>query len=264
MSAVLNEAGRQGNKPADHGGLATTHCSAASRIAYCEKLIAATAPFIHWPAPAQRELAKTASIDRYPRGAVLTRRSQPLKALLLIAEGSVDCRISGSHGKQFVMEHALRGWAFGLIPLLDGDDLPHDLVAADDVTVVRLPFSVIHQQLEHLPALWASVATEIARRYRNQLSVTAHQTFDAPHLRLARILLALARDHGQWGDVGVQVQVRLSQELLGSSLGMSRQAAIPHLRNLIDRGLIDWSYGRATVLDLPGLQALVDSEGVKV
>lgn len=250
--------GRSGHGRANEPDGATS----STTVDRCRQVIASTAPFDAWPAEAQRKLALASSIVHFPRGATLATRGRSMRSLLLIAEGSADSRLTAYNGKQFTIVTALKGWVFGLIPLLDGQDLPHDLVAAEDVTVVKLPMTVVQAVLQQSPVLWASVAAELARRFRNLHAITWKNHFDPPHVLLARALLALVDTHGQPETDGVKIRVRLSQETVGSLLGVSRQSATQYVGDLVDRGLITWRYGQATVLDVAALRNLVQREGV--
>jgi CRP-like cAMP-binding protein len=57
-------------------------------------------------------------------------------------------------------------------------------------------------------------------------------------------------------DSGLTLDFHLSQERLADMLGISRQWATKVVRELAQAGLVQWRYGRVTVLDVQALRAL--------
>jgi hypothetical protein len=81
--------------------------------------------------------------------------------------------------------------------------------------------------------------------------------FDAPLVRAASLLLGMMAQSGKGTEPGPAViELRLSQERLAELLGTSRQWATALVRELSKAGLVEWRYGRATVLDVQSLRSL--------
>jgi CRP-like cAMP-binding protein len=181
---------------------------------------------------------------------------EPLRSALLIASGDVEVSFSSAEGRQFTYALGVSGAIFGLLPLLDGQGMPHDLNALDAVTAVAIPFGAIRAELAARPALWESLALDMAWRFRNLFNIVHGHVLDAAPVRLANVLLRLAHTEGQAVPEGVAIRVRLSQARLGELVGVTRQTAMQLVHDLEARGLLTWRYGRAVVRDLQGLQAL--------
>jgi CRP/FNR family transcriptional regulator, cyclic AMP receptor protein len=108
--------------------------------------------------------------------------------------------------------------------------------------------------------LWESIAVEATRRSRAFLSQWYQSVFDAPLVRAASLLLGLVAQTGKdSGDEPVAIALRLSQERLAEMLGISRQWATALVRELTDAGIVEWRYGRVTVLDVEALRVLAAS-----
>ena len=142
----------------------------------------------------------------------------------------------------------------GLTSLVDGLPTPHDLVAAGQVTVLRIPHAAIRAELACMPSLWESIAVEATRRGRRFNTQMQQFVFDAPLVRAASLLLGLLPKNSTDGKV--VIDLRLPQERLAELLGTSRQWATTLVRELTHAGLIEWRYGRVTVLDVPALRTL--------
>jgi len=213
-------------------------------------------PIDTWPADALHRLASASRVRRYRRGARLVSGGEPLQAALLIASGDVEVSFSSADGRQFTYALGASGAIFGLLPLLDGQGMPHDLNALEAVTAVAIPFSAIRAELAAQPALWESLAHDMAWRFRNLFNIVHGHVLDPAPVRLANVLVRLAQTEGQAVPEGVAIRVRLSQARLGELAGVTRQTAMQLVHDLEARGLLVWRYGRAVVRDLQGLRAL--------
>jgi CRP-like cAMP-binding protein len=251
MSTVLNRIPR-----------APAPAATARDAELCVRAIFSAKPIDIWPAEALRRLAAASRVRRYRRGARLVSGGEPLQAALLIASGDVEVSISSAEGRQFTYALGASGAIFGLLPLLDGRGMPHDLNALDAVTAVTIPFSAIRAELAARPALWESLALDMAWRFRNLFNIVHGHVLDPAPVRLANVLLRLAQTEGQAVPDGVAIRVRLSQARLGELVGVTRQTAMQLVHDLEARGLLAWRYGRAVVRDLPGLQALGSNQSV--
>jgi len=220
------------------------------------RAIAVAKPIDEWPAEAQRRLAAASRLRRFRRGSRIISEGEPMDAVLLIAQGNVEVSISGPDGRRFTYALGWQGAIFGMLALFDGRGMPHDLNALDDVIVVVIPFAALREELAAAPALWKPVAYDMAWRFRNMFDMVNGNALDALPVRLAKALLRLARTEGEPGPHGVVIKLRLTQEQLGELIGVTRQTAMQQVHDLVEHGLIAWRYGRATLLDVAGLQAL--------
>jgi CRP-like cAMP-binding protein len=74
---------------------------------------------------------------------------------------------------------------------------------------------------------------------------------------MAALLVGLAGKAAQGRDAGpVTIDMRLSQELLAEMLAVSRQWAAQLIQEMVKEGLVQWRYGRATLLNIQRLRAI--------
>lgn len=212
-------------------------------------------PFQRWPADALHRLAQAARVLRFAAGGTLVSVGEPLHSVLLIVQGHVATRSSTADGRQFSFVLESRPWVFGLAPMLDGKGFANDVLAVDAVTALAIPFGAIRAVLAMHPDLWQSMAEEMTWRYRYATEALDRILFDPAPVRLARALLQLVTSHGKVTPQGVAIDLRLSHERVGELLGLTRQSALQLVHAFKAHGLVAWRYGRATVTDLPGLQA---------
>jgi CRP/FNR family transcriptional regulator, cyclic AMP receptor protein len=226
------------------------------------RAISSVAPFTAWPAQALRRLAEASAVERHRRGAAILSRGAHLDSVVVVVEGHVQIALSSPDGRGvvFVIARPLAG-VFGLGSVVGGFVMANDVVADEPTTSVAIPIAAVRAELARTPALWESIAAEIAARAHYAIEQLTIVLFKPLRARLARLLVALAASNGaQREDGAVSIDLRLPQERVGDMLGVSRQTAAALVRELVREGLVQWRYGRATLLDAPRLRELASHE----
>lgn len=219
--------------------------------------LARAAPFSAWPREALLRLAAASNLARHPPGTMLIVNGQRCDQITVIANGTVLTSVSTPSGRRLTYKIDDAAFAYGLASLADGLPLQIDLVADGPVTVIRTPIAAVRAELTHMPALWQSIAVETIRRSRRYATQLNQFVLDTPLVRAASLLVDLLVRTGQDGVDGVvPIDFRLSQERLADMLGISRQWATAVVREMTHTGLIEWRYGRVTVLDVKALRSL--------
>ena len=219
--------------------------------------IGRAAPFSAWPRDVLLQLAAAGTVSSHRRGTTLIGDGRRCEHITVVAEGAVLSTVSSPGGRRVVFKFDASAYPYGLAALVDGLPLPHDLVADEPVTVIRIPHAAIRAELARLPALWESIAVELNRRGRSVNMQMQQFVFDAPLVRAASLLLGMLEMGARPAAPGpVPIELRLPQERLAELLGTSRQWATSLVRELSKAGLVDWSYGRVTVLDVQALRQL--------
>jgi CRP-like cAMP-binding protein len=222
--------------------------------------IARAAPFSGWPREALLRLAAASGTASHPSDTTLIVNGQRCDQITVIAEGTVLSSVSTPGGRRLTYKIDNAAFAYGLASLADGLPLQVDLVADGPVTVVRVPIATVRAELTRSPALWESVAVEAVRRSRHYATQLNQLVLDTPLVRAASLLMRLLAKSATDGlDGAVAIDVRLSQERLADMLGVSRQWATGVVRELAQAGLVQWRYGRVTVLDVHGLRSLAST-----
>ncbi len=222
------------------------------------------APFSAWPRDALLRLAAASSVASHRSGTMLIVAGQPCDTITVTVEGAVIASVLSPGGRRLIIKFDDTAYAYGLSPLVDGVVPPHDVVADGPVTVICVSVAAIRRELARLPALWESIAVEVNRRGLGLNRQIQQFVFDAPLVRAAALLLGMLAESGKEGERGpVDIGLRLSQERLAELLGTSRQWATMLVRELFKAGLVEWRYGRVTVLDVKALRSLA-AKGIDV
>jgi CRP/FNR family transcriptional regulator, cyclic AMP receptor protein len=80
-------------------------------------------------------------------------------------------------------------------------------------------------------------------------------------VRLARVLLEIARACGEATDAGVMIGIHLSQPELASMIGVAEATVQKAIRDLRNRGVISTGYRRVIITDIEALRAEAQSDG---
>jgi CRP-like cAMP-binding protein len=142
----------------------------------------------------------------------------------VVVDGTALACVTGQDGRRVTFKIAAGASVHGLIPLVDAREMANDVIALDTVTAVRIPHAAMRAELRAAPALWESVAIDLADRARRYTEQVKRFVFDQPRVHLAILLTGPARSAGPNGQP-VQIGQRLSQELIAEMLGTSRQWA---------------------------------------
>lgn len=220
--------------------------------------IATWAPFAGWPEAALRRLAQAASVSIHAAGTVLVAHARPTPSLVFVLEGATQASITEPSGRRVTFLYDASTLVYGLAPMLDGGEMMHELIAVDTVSVMSLPFDAVRAELNATPELWPSVAVEMCSRYRRVSAQMTRFVFDAPRVHMAALLLSLVEQEQSAVADGtpIVIDMRLSQERLAEMLAISRQWTAQIIQEMVREGLLQWRYGRVTLLDLERLRAL--------
>ncbi len=213
---------------------------------------------MHWPRPAIERLAHAARVVAYARDSTLVADGHRVDALILVLQGAVQASVTASYGRRVTFKVGTAGAIFGMASLVDDVPMQHELIALSALTTLAIPHAAARLELAAAPALWESIAREATARGRLFMGELRQFVFDNPRQRMAVVLLALAHGSAKAGEGPIPLAVRLPQERLAEMLGVSRQWATTLVREMTEAGLVEWRYGRVTVLDRPGLRAIAE------
>ena len=219
--------------------------------------IGRAAPFLAWPRDVLLRLAAASSVSSHEPGTCLIAAAQRCAHITVVTAGTAISSVSNPGGLRVVFKFDASPYAYGLFSFVDGLAQGHELIADEPVSVIRIPHASIRGELDRKPSLWESVVVETTRRARGMNLQMQQFVFDVPLVRAASLLLGMLAGNGKGDEQGpLTIEHRLSQERLGEMLGISRQWATTVVRELTHAGLVDWRYGRVTVLDVRALRAL--------
>jgi CRP/FNR family cyclic AMP-dependent transcriptional regulator len=188
-----------------------------------------------------------ASIREVLAGQILIRQGERPDGVHVVEAGAVCLASVSPAGRRAVIAILGRGDAFGVEGLVCDDDCP--LRPEARAMIRSRVLSVRRGDLDQTPELAASIAAATVR------------ALDRAHRRLARLLTEgvqdrvrqtvadLAQSHGRPVPGGIRIDLPVTQELIASMVGATRESVNRALRDLSRDGVVVRSRGRYELRD---------------
>jgi CBS domain-containing protein len=122
-------------------------------------------PFQFLGQPELRALARTMSLEYFPKDAVILAAGQQVsEALYIVQKGAVKLGIRTSVGKELVLDMRSEGEVFGVLSLMGGDVARLDVVALEDTLCYSIPAEEVQELIaKHREVSEYFVRTSITR-----------------------------------------------------------------------------------------------------
>lgn len=251
MKAFINSS----SAPSFHTAMSETRMVEKNAVQIRETLRLG-AVFSEWQDADILQLVARARLRTHPRGSkVLWPGADDL---IVVASGCVELSCMNSDGAKFVKALLRRGDCSGVIRLLRHRQSNYDYIAHEDCTVVHLPCCAFVKVLDAQPALWRSVALYALQKHQDNIAAIQHRALSNVLESLASVLVKLMESMEQSVGTRNASSVYLSQNELGTMLGISRQTINKELRKLANQGAVRIDYGRVDVLNMEALRALAN------
>lgn len=127
-------------------------------------------------------------------------------------------------------------------------------VCVEPSTFLELSEEALERIGSQAPHIWQAMAGFAYAHMRSAVRMAAEVISLRPRERIAARLLAF-HDHIQTEDRHV---IKVSQELLGEMMGLTRKTINHHLSNFERAGLIRVGYGKIELADIAGLKLIAD------
>jgi CRP-like cAMP-binding protein len=196
----------------------------------------------------------------FKRGAVVVADGEPAGGLWCVESGAIAVSGQSTGQRDFIFRFRQPGEWFGETALLDGLPWTYDHIASGKTVALHVP----HREAQRLIAAHPELKAELVRVTCARLRLTAEYVEEiiVPDLpaRIAYHLLVIGRESAQGLVPGKQLEVHLTQSVLASLLGATREAVGRHLVRWRDAGWIALRYGRVTLLDPQILEQIANGE----
>lgn len=204
--------------------------------------------FAELPDDRVQELGQMVRRRTYHRGETIFHKGDPGNGLYLITSGQVKVLLPSEAGEEAVLAVLESGDFFGELALFDG--LPR---SATVVAVTNAEMLILHRDdflsfVARNPEVTVALFGVLSRRLRATDELIEDAVFlDVPG-RLAKRLLDLAERHGRKTELGVEIDLKLTQQDLAAMVGATRESVNKHLGWMRDHRLIQLDRQRIVLL----------------
>jgi CRP/FNR family cyclic AMP-dependent transcriptional regulator len=197
-----------------------------------------------------RELLKKAHIQCLAAGDIVFRKDDPGDGLYGVLEGRIVVTVESAEGKELILNMFGPGEFFGEIALLDGKGRTATAVARDGSRLIFLGRAAFLPFLSERHETAVRIIAFLCERLRRTTDLVEDSAFLSVGTRLAKQLAALAG--GKQGAT-----VRLSQEELAQTLGVTREIVSRQLAIWREAGVVEIGRGWIKVRDGEALDRIV-------
>jgi CRP-like cAMP-binding protein len=195
-----------------------------------------------------RELLARAPVRHLQAGEVVFRKDDPGDGLYGVLAGRVVVVVESAEGKELILNMFGGGEFFGEIALLDGGGRTATAVAREASELLFIARRTFLAFLRERHDVAVRIIAILCERLRRTTDLVEDSAFLSVSTRLAKQLAALARP----GHT-----IRLSQEELAHTLGVSREIVSRQLAAWREAGVIELGRGRVVVRDAAALDRIV-------
>jgi CRP-like cAMP-binding protein len=188
------------------------------------------------------------------------RKGDPPDALYGVLSGSVRAVTHSGDGKELVLRLMPAGEIVGEVALFDGGPRSASVVANERAELLVIERNAALALLEAQPRMAVKLLGAVSARLRSLTESFEDALFLALPRRLAKKLLELVDQRGRPEAGGVRIDLRLSQEALGSLLGMTRESINKQMRAWQNEGVVRKEGGFLVVVQPQRLAAIARGE----
>lgn len=196
---------------------------------------------------------------RFSAGELLFSEDEPCHGLHIIARGSVRIFKTSINGREQVLALNHAGESIAELPVFDGGRYPASAMAVDDVEIAFISRDDFRAYCMEHPEVALKMLAVVGARLRRLVGIIEELSFATVRQRLVAALVRLAQTEGKRADGRVEFQLPGTHQDLAHQLGTVRELVSRNLMRLQAEGLIQVDAHRVTVLDLPGLAAILES-----
>lgn len=209
------------------------------------------------PDEALRTLTQRGQIRTFAKGAVIYRRGESGNSLMVILAGRIKIANVDSEGREVILNFLRVGDLSGEIAVLDGKGRTADAVALEETRALVILGRDLLPILSAHPNALMQITKTLCEKLRAASAIVEDSTRDM-RARAARGLLRLAERHGKVSSHTVRLDLVLSQQDLGSYLGISRENVSRQLSQLRFANVVGLEGGHIVITDMVGLAEIAE------
>ena len=198
------------------------------------------------------ELLKRARLRRFAASDIVFRKDDPGDGLYGVLAGRIVVTVESVDGKELILNMFGPGEFFGEIALLDGKGRTATATAREASELLFLSRADFLPFLRQRHEAAVRIIAFLCERLRRTTGMVEDSAFLNVSTRLAKQLAALAG-----AATPPATAIRLSQEELAQTLGVSREIVSRQLAVWREAGVVELGRGRIVVRDVEALDRIV-------
>lgn len=198
------------------------------------------------------QLVERSSHLKYKKSSLVHGGKSICTGLLIMLKGQLRGFILSEEGKDLTINKLMKNDICILSGSCIVDNIKKDfyLEAVENSELINVDVSYIKQLVEKYPAVKIFSLEILSNRYQKTIGVMENVIFLSLEERLIRKLI-------EESSLQKSLDLKLTHDSISKDIGSSREVVSRSLNDLKDKGLIDLSRSRVTILDFGKLRELV-------
>jgi CRP/FNR family transcriptional regulator, cyclic AMP receptor protein len=207
-----------------------------------------------------QRLAASSTITRHAPQSMIFHKGDPGDSMMAVVSGRVKICTYSVHGKELILNIIDKGGLFGEIAVLDGQTRSADAIAIGDTELLVLERRRLLPFISGDKEIAARLIAILCQRFRQTNEQLEDALLRNAPSRLARCLLRLADALGESDGNGRRLTIRLSQQQIGTLIGVSREITNKYMVEWTRAGYLSSSNGFIRIDDPQMLRDLSESD----
>jgi CRP/FNR family cyclic AMP-dependent transcriptional regulator len=195
----------------------------------------------------------------YRTGEAVFNPTQNPRYVYLLEEGLVRILRVSASGHELTLGYVRPGELFGAVSVMTGSARESFAEAKTRARVLAIPKGIFLTTVRASNSVLYEVTKRVGQRLIRCQSRVEDLVFRDVRMRLARMLLELAREYGHETDRGLAVGLSLTQEEMATLIGSTRQSVNALLREMRVAGLVAHQGRDLLITDPRRLRSLLGS-----
>lgn len=208
-----------------------------------------------YPGPLARQLVAESRLVRLNVDEWAQVEGDDRSGLFLVIDGALHSFCAAPGGRAVMIGVVGAGAVLGHATRYSGGPRLVTAVCVEPSLLLEISEASLERVAVQFPEVWRAIAGFAYANTRRALQMAAEVISLKPRQRIAARLLAAI----DGGGLGGTPTLRVSQELLGEMLGLTRKTVNAHLSSFEKMGLVHVGYGKITVINADGLKYIANS-----
>ena len=206
--------------------------------------------FRHIDASAKKWASENSVMSELKRRTPVYLPGDPADKIYLLKRGVVKISTLTDDGKEIVLAFLHPGDVFGELAVVDESPRAYIAEVHEDALICTFSRNNFMELMKRFPDMGFRVTKILGLRLKRLTNRVENLLFKSAHARLAQTLVELSREYGVQDADGILLTLKLSQQELGSLVGLSRESVNLCLSDFKRQGLVEAS-GRVLRLLAP-------------
>jgi CRP/FNR family transcriptional regulator len=206
-----------------------------------------------------RLLAAHAIRKRFAEGELLFQEGDPCRGLHIVARGKLRIFKSSAGGREQVLAMEGPGGSVAELPVFDGGNYPASVSAVEDSEIIFISRADFRGFCMEHPEVALKILAVVGARLRRLVGIIEELSFTTIRQRLISALVRMAQTSGKSTERGIEFQLPGTHQDMAHQLGTVRELVSRNLMRLQAEGFLLVDARHITVVDMPGLKAILDN-----